>query len=52
MDRFKYVYVLRSLQDGTFYVGLTEDLKRRFHQQSDRPSAFDQGAGAVGADLL
>ncbi|MCX6933033.1 MAG: GIY-YIG nuclease family protein [Verrucomicrobia bacterium] len=26
---YQYVYVLRSLADGNFYVGYTSDLKRR-----------------------
>jgi putative endonuclease len=29
MSQFVYVYVLRSQRDGQFYVGFTEDLKRR-----------------------
>lgn len=29
MARFCYVYVLRSLADGHFYVGLTRDLRAR-----------------------
>jgi len=35
-----YVYVLRSLADGNFYVGYTNDLKRRFaeHEQGKVPS--------------
>lgn len=27
--KFYYVYVLRSLKDGLFYIGYTNDLKRR-----------------------
>ena len=30
--RFWYVYVLRSLKDGMFYIGSTNDLKRRLQQ--------------------
>jgi putative endonuclease len=29
---FHYVYVLRSLADGNFYVGYTSDLKRRLSE--------------------
>lgn len=29
MSQFNYVYVLRSVSDVNFYVGLTDDLKRR-----------------------
>jgi len=37
---FHYVYVLRSAADGNFYVGYTQDLKRRFadHQEGKVPS--------------
>jgi putative endonuclease len=37
---FHYVYVLRSAVDGNFYVGYTNDLKRRFteHEQGKVPS--------------
>lgn len=33
---FWYVYVLRSLKDGQFYIGSTNDLKRRFQQHQRR----------------
>jgi len=29
MSAFYYVYVLRSLKDGNFYVGYTNDLRQR-----------------------
>jgi putative endonuclease len=29
MTAYRYVYVLRSLKDGQFYVGLTGDLRQR-----------------------
>lgn len=29
-----YVYLLRSKKTGTFYIGSTADLKRRFHQHN------------------
>ena len=31
---FYYVYVLLSKNDGKFYIGFTEDLKRRFEQHN------------------
>ena len=31
MATYCYVYVLRSLKDGQFYVGLTRDLRARLH---------------------
>lgn len=32
MNTFHYIYVLRSLADGNFYVGYTNDLRRRFDE--------------------
>ena len=32
--QFYYVYVLRSLRDGQFYTGFTDDLKRRFAEHN------------------
>src|SRR5712691_3381036 len=29
MEKYRYVYVLRSLQDNQFYVGFTKDLPAR-----------------------
>jgi len=29
MNTFRYVYVLRSLKDGLFYVGFTKNLRAR-----------------------
>ena len=35
--KFQYVYILRSLADGNFYVGFTSDLKNRIAEhQSGR----------------
>ena len=30
------VYLLRSLKDGTFYIGCTSDLKRRLREHNER----------------
>ena len=35
MAQFYYVYVLRSLVDGDFYTGYSQDLKRRFREHQD-----------------
>jgi putative endonuclease len=32
---FYYVYVLKSIADGNFYVGFTNDLKRRLAEHND-----------------
>src|SRR5438094_9487753 len=34
MPRYSYVYVLRSLVDIQFYVGLTRDLRARLHSHN------------------
>ncbi len=33
-NKFYYVYILRSLKDGLFYIGLTNDLKRRLGEHN------------------
>ncbi len=35
---FYYVYILRSLKDGKFYIGLTKDLKRRLKDHNNKES--------------
>ncbi len=34
MEGFFYVYVLISRKDGNFYIGFTNDLKRRLEEHS------------------
>lgn len=40
MPTYCYVYVLRSIKDGQFYVGLTRDLRARLqsHNKGQVPS--------------
>ncbi len=40
MDKFYYVYVLQSEKDGSFYVGYTDDLRKRLndHNKGKVPS--------------
>jgi putative endonuclease len=40
LQQMHYLYVLRSEQDGTFYVGVTDDLNRRLAQHNDGFSNF------------
>jgi len=35
---FYYVYILRSLKDGKFYIGFTKDLRRRFKEHNSKMS--------------
>ncbi len=34
ISNWHYVYVLRSLKDGDFYIGYTQDLKTRLRQHN------------------
>ncbi|HEY4516871.1 MAG TPA: GIY-YIG nuclease family protein [Candidatus Paceibacterota bacterium] len=34
-DKSWYTYVLRSLKDGNWYTGFTNDLRKRFKQHND-----------------
>jgi len=34
MDKFYYVYVLLSERDGKFYIGYTDDLKKRLNEHN------------------
>ena len=34
MDKFYYVYVLLSKKDGNFYIGFTDDLKKRLDEHN------------------
>lgn len=34
MDKFYYVYVLISERDGKFYIGYTDDLKKRLNDHN------------------
>ena len=38
-----YVYVLRSLKDGSWYTGVTNDLRKRFKQHNDGISGWTKG---------
>ena len=35
-----YAYILKSLLDGSFYIGYTSDLKRRFKERNAGKSIF------------
>ena len=34
MDKFYHVYVLLSKKDGNFYIGFTDDLKKRLDEHN------------------
>lgn len=35
-----YVYILKSQKDGTFYIGMTKDLKLRFTEHNQHCSDY------------
>jgi len=35
-----YVYVIKSKKDGTLYIGLTEDLRKRFSEHNQGLSRY------------
>jgi putative endonuclease len=40
-----FVYVLQSLSTNLYYIGVTDDLLRRFHQHQTGRSTFTHGRG-------
>jgi predicted GIY-YIG superfamily endonuclease len=38
-----YVYILKSQKDGTFYIGLTDDLKSRLIKHNKGESKYTKG---------
>jgi len=36
--KFSYVYILKSLKNGSLYIGYTKDLKRRLEQHNNGES--------------
>jgi len=37
-----YVYILKSLRDGTYYTGFTEDLKRRIKNHNWHEATYSK----------
>lgn len=44
-NKFYYVYVLRSLKDGKWYIGYTSDLRKRFVEHSKNIRGWTKGRG-------
>jgi putative endonuclease len=38
-----YVYIIKSLKDGTYYKGFTEDYKKRLEEHNSGLSSFTSG---------
>lgn len=44
-SNYQYVYVLKSLKSGKWYVGCTNDLRKRFMEHQNNKSAYTKGRG-------
>lgn len=42
---FYYVYVLRSTKDGKWYIGMTDNLRKRFREHTTGKSTYTKGRG-------
>jgi putative endonuclease len=42
---FHYVYVLKSLKDGKWYTGCTDDLRKRFAEHNEGKSEYTKARG-------
>ena len=42
---FQYVYVLRSLKSGRWYIGCTNDIRKRFNENKNNKSTYTKGKG-------
>lgn len=42
---FQYVYVLRSLKSGKWYIGVTNNLRKRFNEHQTGKSVYTKGRG-------
>lgn len=45
MNNISYVYVLRSIKDGKWYTGCTEDLQKRFNEHNKGKVLSTKGRG-------
>jgi len=43
--KYQYVYVLKSLKSGKWYIGCTEDLRKRFMEHNNNKSTYTKGRG-------
>ncbi len=42
---FQYVYVLRSIKSGKWYIGCTNNLRKRFNEHQNNKSTYTKGRG-------
>ncbi len=42
---FQYVYVLRSIKSGKWYIGCTNNLRKRFDEHQNNKSTYTKGRG-------
>lgn len=43
--KFQYVYVLKSIKSGKWYIGCTNDLRKRFIEHQNNKSTYTKGRG-------
>lgn len=44
-NNFQYVYVLRSIKSDKWYIGCTNDLRKRFSEHMNNKSTYTKGKG-------
>ncbi|KKT22089.1 MAG: GIY-YIG nuclease superfamily protein [Parcubacteria group bacterium GW2011_GWB1_43_8b] len=42
---FQYVYVIASIKSGKWYIGCTNNLRKRFQEHNDGKSRYTMGRG-------
>ncbi len=42
---YHYTYLIRSVKSGKWYIGITSDLRKRFHQHQNNESTYTKGRG-------
>ena len=40
-----YVYIMKSIKNGEFYTGMTNDLRKRFKEHADGLSGYTKSRG-------
>jgi putative endonuclease len=44
-NNYQYVYVLKSLKSGKWYIGCTNNLRKRFMEHQNNESKYTKGRG-------
>ena len=43
--QFQYIYVLLSIKSGKWYIGCTNNLRKRFNEHNEGKSTYTKGRG-------